>query len=85
MKQHADLEHSRAEVREQLARGGRLGKGGKASQVAENDGYLSTMALEQPVPVPRRHDEVSDLGGQKPAEPPRPLDLNHLFRHFLFQ
>ena len=48
---------------------GGLGEGGKAAQIAEDDGHLATVALQERVSIARRNDEVGDLLGQEPPEP----------------
>ena len=54
-----------------------LGEGCEAAQVAEDDGDLTTVTLEDRF-VAFRDDEVGNRRRQKSPESPDPLDLSHL-------
>ena len=60
----------------------RLGERREAAQVAEDDGDLAPVALEERV-VARRDDELGELRRQEAAQPPEALELVDLLAHAL--
>ena len=63
---------------------GGVGEGGEAAQVAEHDGDVLAVAVEQLLAA-RRHHQLGDLRGQETLEPGHALDLAELIGDALLQ